>query len=67
MAKTWDILRLFVELQVEAELDRTFPTLLGSYWRAAELVDGEDVGRSTAICIATSRGRARPYSSHTAG
>ena len=31
MAKTWDILQLFVELQVEAELDPTLPTLLGSY------------------------------------
>jgi hypothetical protein len=27
----WDILQLFVELQVEAEPGPTLPTLLGSY------------------------------------
>merc|ERR1712086_1071201 len=56
----WDILQLFAELKVEAEPDPTLPTLLGSYKRAAELVYGDDVGHSTAICRATSRGRARP-------
>jgi hypothetical protein len=67
MAKMWDILQLFAELKVDAEPGPTLPTLLGSYQRAAELLDGEDVGHSTAICRATGRGRARSYSSHTAG
>ena len=56
----WDMLQLFAELQAEAEPGLTFPTLLGSYQRDAELVDGDDVGNSTAIRVATSRGRARP-------
>ena len=31
MAKMWDILQLFAELQVETENGPTLPTLLGSY------------------------------------
>jgi len=31
MAKMWDILQPFAELQVEAEPGPTLPTLLGSY------------------------------------
>ena len=60
MAKMWDILQLFAGLQVEVGPGPTLPTLPGSYSRAAELVDGGDVGYSAAICRATSRGRAGP-------
>jgi len=67
MATMWDILQLFAELQVEAEPGPTLPTLLGSYQRAAELVDGEDMEHSKAMCRATSRDRAGSHTSHIAG
>ena len=60
MATILDILQLFAEPQVEAEPGPTLPTLLGSDQRAAELVDGEDVGHSKDTCRATSRDRAGP-------
>ena len=54
MAEMWDILQLVAELQVEAGPGPTLLTLLGSYQRAAELVDGEDAAYSTGICRAAS-------------
>jgi hypothetical protein len=55
MAKMWDILQLFAELQAEAEPGPTLPTLLGSYWKAnTELLDGEHVAHS--ICYLHPRG-----------
>ena len=57
----WHILQLSADVQVEAEPTLELPKLLGSYYRAnAELVGGEYVTHSTAICRSASRGRARP-------